>query len=410
MNKKGFISMTLVYTFLILFLFLMLSVMHAYSEKNKFLDTIDDKIDLRLTTPTNYGITILQALLNKYEAEESGIIDYSKNSEGSYYSNGSLVQNISATSNGFYFTQVVDDEDNNKIHMTEDDKTLYFFRGVAEQNYIEFANYCWRIFRTNENEGARLVLYGNYSEGSGCTLNESILPQAAYNLVSNNNAYVGYMYGSNSTDYNITHANINNSSIKSALDTWYENKLLDTKYEKYIDDNIFCNDREIGQGGSFNGLTYYMNGTGTSNTIYQSFRRNATGGKEGTSISMSSAYPVFICSKQEDKFTKSNTKGNTKLTYPIGTLTADELVISGTSFKTGNSSFFLNYGLNIWTMTPSTFTSGVARAISMQLTGELVEAPVTSIYYVLPVISLKNTTLISAGDGTKINPFRVKVS
>ena len=45
MNKKGFISMTLVYTFLVLFLFLMLSVMHAYSEKNKFLDTIDDKID-----------------------------------------------------------------------------------------------------------------------------------------------------------------------------------------------------------------------------------------------------------------------------------------------------------------------------------------------------------------------------
>ncbi len=147
---------------------------------------------LRLTTPTSYGMTILQALLNKYEAEESGIIDYSKNSEGSYYSNGSLVQDMSATSNGFYFTQVVEDEDNNKIHMTEDDKTVYFFRGVAEQNYIEFANYCWRIFRSNENEGARLVLYGNYSEGSGCTLNKSILPQAAYNLTSNNNAYIGF--------------------------------------------------------------------------------------------------------------------------------------------------------------------------------------------------------------------------
>ena len=74
------------------------------------------------------------------------------------------------------------------------------------------------------------------------------------------------------------------------------------------------------------------------------------------------------------------------------------------------SSFFLNYGLNIWTMTPSTFTSGEARAVSMQLSGELVEAPVTRIYYALPVISLKNTTLISTGDGTKTAPFRVKVS
>ena len=59
---------------------------------------------------------------------------------------------------------------------------------------------------------------------------------------------------------------------------------------------------------------------------------------------------------------------------------------------------------------PNLLVSGVAKAISMQLTGELVEAPVTSIYYVLPVISLKNTTLISTGDGSKINPFRVKVS
>lgn len=218
------------------------------------------------------------------------------------------------------------------------------------------------------------------------------------------------MYGSNSSSYNTTHENVNNSTIKSVLDTWYENILLDTKYEKFIDDNVFCNDREIGQGGSYNGLTYYMNGTGTSNTLYQSFRRNATGGKGGTSISMSSAYPVFVCSNQEDKFTKNNSKGNTKLTYPIGTLTADELVISGTSFKSGNSSFFLNYGLNIWTMTPSTFTSGEARAVSMQLSGELVEAPVTRIYYALPVISLKNTTLISTGDGTKTAPFRVKVS
>ena len=58
MNKKGFISMTLVYTFLVLFLFLMLGVLHAYSEKNKFLQAIDDKIDLRFTTPTNYGKTI----------------------------------------------------------------------------------------------------------------------------------------------------------------------------------------------------------------------------------------------------------------------------------------------------------------------------------------------------------------
>ena len=95
--------------------------------------------------------------------------------------------------------------------------------------------------------------------------------------------------------------------------------------------------------------------------------------------------------------------------YPIGTFTADELIVAGTSFMSSNSSFFLNYGVKIWTMTPSTFTSGEARAVSMQESGELVESPVTNIYKVIPVISLKNTTLIKYGDGTKDSPFIIKV-
>lgn len=407
MNKKGFISMTLVYTFLILFLFLMLSVMHAYSEKNKFLDTINNTINLSFETPTNYGLTITEALLNRYNAEEGGIIDYSKNSEGRYYNSGSLIQDTTAVTDGLYFTQVVEDEDNNKIHMTEDDKTVYFFRGVTEQNFVRFADLCWRVYRTNENGGARLAYYGDYTYSKGCVLNTSNVPEVAFNSKTDNNMYVGYMYGSDSSDYNTTHTNTNNSLIKDELEVWYKS-MIPNKYKKYIDDNAFCNDRKVGQGGTFNGLTYTEDGTSTNNTLYQSFRRNATGGKKGQFTSMNSAYPVYTCARQEDKFTMNNTSGNSKLTYPVGTFTADELIIAGTSFKNTNSSFFLNYGANIWTMTPSSFTNGEARAVSMQSTGELVESPVTNIYKVIPVISLKNTTLISYGYGTKVSPFSIK--
>lgn len=51
-NKKGFISMTLVYTFLILFLFLLLSILAAYNRKNGYLETIDLKIkkEVKLNT------------------------------------------------------------------------------------------------------------------------------------------------------------------------------------------------------------------------------------------------------------------------------------------------------------------------------------------------------------------------
>ena len=51
MKKDGFVSMTLVYTFLILFLFLMLAVLNAYTQQNKYLEAIDSKIDLTINTP-----------------------------------------------------------------------------------------------------------------------------------------------------------------------------------------------------------------------------------------------------------------------------------------------------------------------------------------------------------------------
>ncbi len=54
MKKNGFVSMTLVYTFLILFLFLMLAILNAYSQQNRYIDAIDQKIDLDVNTPNKY--------------------------------------------------------------------------------------------------------------------------------------------------------------------------------------------------------------------------------------------------------------------------------------------------------------------------------------------------------------------
>ncbi len=53
MKKNGFVSMTMVYTFLILFLFLMLAVLMAYAQQNRYLEAIDSKIDLKIDTKTD---------------------------------------------------------------------------------------------------------------------------------------------------------------------------------------------------------------------------------------------------------------------------------------------------------------------------------------------------------------------
>lgn len=54
MKKNGFVSMTLVYTFLILFLFLMLAILNAYSAQNRYIDAIEENINLTIQTPNKY--------------------------------------------------------------------------------------------------------------------------------------------------------------------------------------------------------------------------------------------------------------------------------------------------------------------------------------------------------------------
>ena len=51
MKKDGFVSMTLVCTFLVLFLFLMLAVFNAYAQQNRYSDAIDKHINITIDTP-----------------------------------------------------------------------------------------------------------------------------------------------------------------------------------------------------------------------------------------------------------------------------------------------------------------------------------------------------------------------
>lgn len=47
-NKKGFISMAVVYSFLIIFLIIMLSLLRSFSNRNTFIDSIIDDVRIEL--------------------------------------------------------------------------------------------------------------------------------------------------------------------------------------------------------------------------------------------------------------------------------------------------------------------------------------------------------------------------
>ena len=188
----------------------------------------------------------------------------------------------------------------------------------------------------------------------------------------------------------ITQTNMNDSAIKKYLDTWYENNIKGTKYEKYLADNLFCNDRSFDSGNK---------GTGTNNSETY-YRWNNYFAYRNTTLN---------CYQQNDAFTVNDTKnGNGNLTYPIGLITTDEAVLAGGLYE--NSNYYLYSGLNYWTSTAFVYNGGAYEKIigsdgNSFMTGSHAVVEATSVG-VRPVLSLSLDAL-KLGSGTMDDPFVV---
>lgn len=297
-------------------------------------------------------------------------------------------------------------DNTNGIYEAEDDLgTSYYFRGNVQNNFVSFAGYTWRIVRINGDGTIRMIT----SDSMGTS---------KFNTDSGDNAYVGYMYGTTgSSTYENTHANVNDSTIKTYLDNWYMSNL--SSYSSYIADAIYCNDRGVTSVTSisnFPSLTFTGNGYGTEKTSYSGFKR----------LYVDHA-PTLKCTNNNDKFTVSTGLGNGALTYPIGLITSDELAMAGTVGRDyftyynypylGNNEYYLyvSYTNNpFWTMTPTYFDSSsrINRVYIVYFVdggdlGNSIDDTSCNVQLsVRPVISL-NADAISGGSGTKTDPFVV---
>ena len=238
------------------------------------------------------------------------------------------------------------------------------------------ANELWRIVRINEDGSVRLI-------------KQDSIGRSAFNSTNTDNAHVGYMYGTaGSTTYAATHANTNLSTIKTALDTWYQNNL--TSYSSLIDGEAgFCGDRSLSSG----------TGIGTTSTEYGAYGRlddNKT--------------PQFKCPQSNDLYTTTtSTKGNKALTYPIGLITADEVAYAGGAKGKVNRGYYLTNGDTFWTMSPFDSVSRVSVWVVAPV-GRLGFGYVDDESGVRPVINLNSTVEITSGDGTSSNPYVIKAN
>ena len=149
----------------------------------------------------------------------------------------------------------------------------------------------------------------------------------------------------NTSDYESTHENLHDSNIKKATDNWYQSNIASNAN--------YCNDRSINTG-----LGY-----GSNNTTYGAYGR----------LINDNASPSLKCQNVNDRFAVqdniNNVSTNGDLNYPVGLITADEMIYAVARWSANNSNYYL-YGN----------------------------------YRIRPVISLK-ASLEVEGDGSASNPF-----
>ena len=375
-NKNGFISMTLVYTFLILFLFLMTGILTSYNQRNKYYDIIEDKIKSEMNLTSFRNDTLYNTILKDNTAYPDDGIDFSKPASKD---NGI----------GLFYT--------GDTSYTKDNKTVYYFRGENVNNYIEIDGRKFQILRTDENHNIKVIEAADYGTTG-----------RIYNNVTGNKA-VGFMYGTDEDEnaltnvelYLKTHENINDSDIKKAL--------IPSDIPSYLTTAYYCNDRtidktvtkisDITKNVSDNIYTINSDKVGYSKytTVYYNMNRI-----------INDKHPRFNCNREDSVGNYAD-----YIESYAGLITLDEAIYSGIGYEeTENQGSFVK---NAITMTPAYYyydtTANIDKPYMYAISSGkviLVKANETYTNQSSSVYTIKGDIIISDGNGTSNNPYIVK--
>ena len=293
------------------------------------------------------------------------------------------------------------------MYSTEDDYgTSYYFRGAVDNNNVIFANFCWQIIRITGNNSIRLI-YNGIPDNGTCPRVYGSDPGISSDIFnnSNDNAYVGYMYGTVGSDnYNDTHANLNSSNAKTEVDTWFENNLKE--YQSLLTDTLFCGDRSIAGKEGYWASDDTAKGYGNEVTYYGAYARS-----NFSNNSELKNKPTLKCLNKNDRYTVNDGNiCNANLTYPVALINADEIALAGGLGDVGNNSFYLYTNAYTVSMSASYFLNNMARIIFINQGGSYSIGSLTmtsSSFIMRPVINL-TPYIQTTGNGTVNDPFVVK--
>ena len=340
-----------------------------------------------------------------FSASTAGAMQTTTNLDSVYYV-------VSATQNSLTYKTISSNKNTTEalLASTEDDYgTSYYFRGAVTNNYVEFANKCWRIVRVSGDGSVKLILHNdnptgaanpcdsaNNSEDAAFARYSGTTYTSAFNEKDDDNAYVGFKYGTpGSSTYEATHANTNKSTILTNLEAWYDkNNLKD--YEKVIVDTVWCNDKTVVTDTTYDPYGWGSNGYGygINETYYGATQRLVS--------KISSAGGTGPSLKCNGDLSKINSK--------VGLITADELALAGYAYGLQNTTTYLQENATDtywWSLSPFYFNGNDAWVWDVfGSSGYFDNDGVFSTGGVRPSISLKPSTNVT-GNGTSDKPYKV---
>ncbi len=273
----------------------------------------------------------------------------------------------------------------------DDNGTSYYFRGQAQNNYVNFAGQKWRIVRINGDGTIRLILDDKLGTSYDFNNSDNERKHVGYtydNSACTNNSPCWSSHTSGSGTFINSHGG-SNSSIKNTLEGWYRSTLSGN--DSKIAYGTYCNDTSYGSGVDDD----------SSNTMYYGAyeRLSSSGSNYGN--------PALKCPDPTDATGQMRTYGGV-YKLKIGLLSADETSYAGLPNNENASSHNYLYKQYNWSgLSPSRFSysfKGVYQAGG----GKLLEYPVTSYSSVRPVINLTPDTLITTGNGSADTPYEVQ--
>ena len=328
------------------------------------------------------------------------------------------------------FSTVTTASDKGMYSAKDDLGTSYYFRGAVDNNWVKYGKYTkdmyncnngtisatdtgnsctkiassgddiyWRIIRINGDGSIRMIYSGVKAPTESTKViktEDTSLGVTVFNANTDSSEYVGYMY-----TLGQQHGTSKSSDIKTYLDNWYANYTDLNKTGTKITDQIYCNDRTASTSNVAYSTTNYTTLT-SWNSKGTTYYYGANGRVWNNPVS-----PDYKCPVASDKFTTTTVKGNGKLSYPVGLISADEITFAGLPIGKINNSFYLYTGADYWAGSPIAFFDGdIAYGFFVGGDGALNIDYVNYTYGVRGVVSLSSEANL-IGDGTWNNVYEV---